>query len=98
MRKKPARVLLVVSVVLVPLGVIVPSPEGVLLFMFLAGIFSSIAAALGAKGIRHTALVVLVVAASIAVWRYPDAKRSVESWQRRALETSTESQEKPASE
>ena len=98
MRQKSARVLLVVSVILVLMGVIVISPEGGLFFMFLAGVFSSIAAALGAKGVRYTALVLLAVAASIAVWRYPDAKRSYESYLRRALETSTESQEEPTSE
>ncbi len=69
MRKKSARVLLVVSVILVLMGVIVISPVGGLMFMILAGVLSSIAAALGAKEVRYTALVLLVVAASIAVWR-----------------------------
>ncbi len=79
--------LLTASVILVPLGVVLISPEGSLFLMFLAGVFSSIAAALGAKGVRYNALVVLAVAASIAVWQYPEAKRSYGSLQD-ALESS----------
>ncbi len=79
MRQSFARILIGVAFLLVLMGVIVISPEGGLFFMFLAGLFSSIATALGAKGVRYTALVVLAVAASSAVWTYPEFKRDLDS-------------------
>jgi hypothetical protein len=59
---------------------------GGLYFMFLAGVLSSIATALGTKGVRYTALVVLAFAASGAVWTYPEVKRDWDSaWERSAI-------------
>ena len=93
-RQIASRVLLVVSVIFVPMGVVIISPEAGLFLMFLVGIFSSIAAYLGTKRVRYTAWVLLAVAASIAVWRYPEAKRLVQH----VPEASAVSQEEPASE
>jgi len=68
------------------MGAIVLSHAGELFFMSLAVIFSSISAALGAKGVRYTALVVLAVAASSAVWTYPEFKRVLDSaWEASAI-------------
>ncbi len=97
MRQKSARVLLVLSIILILAGVIVIDPIAGLSAMILAGVLSSIAAALGAKGVRYTGLVLLAVAASTAVWRYPEAKRFYESYRQHVLETSAESQEEPTS-
>ena len=65
MRQSFARILIGVSLLLVLMGVIVAG--GGQAFMLLAGVLSSIAAVLGAKGVRYTALVVLAVAALTAV-------------------------------
>ncbi len=86
MRQSFARILIGVAFLFVLMGVIVLG--GGLYFMFLAGVLSSIATALGAKGVRYTALVVLVVTASTAVWRYPEAKRSYGSYLQDAQESS----------
>jgi len=84
MRQSFARILIGVSFLFVLMGVIVLG--GGFYFIFLAGVFSSIAAALGTKGVRYTALVVLAVAASGAVWTYPEFKRDLDSaWEHSAI-------------
>ncbi len=84
MRQSFARILIGVSFLFVLMGAIVAG--GGFFFIFLAGIFSSISAALGTKGVRYTALVVLAVAASSAVWTYPEFKRDLDSaWEHSAI-------------
>ncbi len=77
MRQSFARILIGVSFLFVLMGAIVAG--GGFLFIFLAGVLSFIATALGTKGVRYTALVVLLFAASGAVWTYPEFKRDLDS-------------------
>ncbi len=67
MKQKSAIVLLTVVLILIPIGVMGPSPESVVLSLFLAGIFSSIAAALSAKRVRQSFATVLLVVSVILI-------------------------------
>ena len=67
MKQKSAIVLLTVVLILIPIGVMGPGPSGVLLSLILAGIFSSIAAALSAKRVRQSFATVLLVVSVILI-------------------------------
>ncbi len=82
--------LLLVSVLLVPLGVVVIDPLAGLFFLALAGILTSVAAFFSSEGTRPLAFILLAVVIFFSVVRFPEARRHFESVREHAQEQSTE--------
>jgi len=91
-----ARILVLVSAILVPVGVIVISPVGGVFFLGLAGILSIIAV-LASKKYRYIALVLLLVAIAMLSVIYFQTKRHYESYRKFTLEESAKTHDKSPS-